>query len=668
METEPNEIAITDFLRMLPQMPQYSPKNKNYLIAGANPLYYLDDKSQEQQVAPLAASIDWSQVSPALVFFNKTQDSGASLIGSGVGGIFFRGQSFTPSKTGIISLAQFKFKVTGTPGTGNPMNVKIYASTGTAPNLKPTGAALATSDNLFPSTGWTSYTTTTFTFSGVNKITLTAGTQYIIVVTWNDGDNSNYFSVGSDDDLTGSGNASYSSDGAAWTVDATQQFWSYIYMGGVSSTILDGNIVHTIPSTDGTYSIYAITDTTHVYGITPTSIVDLGFPDGGTHSNSGGRLAIAAQKLFAVFAAQVYKNTIPATNGGWSSAGSGFTNSSVAFMEPFLDFIALGSSSNSSTTNNLIQHFDVTSFAISAGIDLGVGFNLLKEVNYNDKYLAIAAARIVNGGVQGYAQNYLFLWDGISARYNYAMRIPGEFIDMKVVDSVLQVAVQVSSTKSCIYYLNNTSLKKSLTPQISTIAGQISSNVANPLFDFKGFLGIHLNNTSDISDPLLIFGKDDAGDVEFIHSYGRKFDNLVVGYDGILFANEYVSGGNSTVYFLPTSGTYQQLFYKSQWVPVKNPSAIDIDYETSPQSGNDAISLKIYGRGEDIIAGITIVDGVPCQSATALADINTANILNQRRTRLDLGGFVGDEMMIRLKTTNSAWNPVIKGIYIITQK
>ena len=43
---------------------------------------------------------------------------------------------------------------------------------------------------------------------------------------------------------------------------------------------LDGNIVHFVASVDQTYSAYAITDTTHIYGMTISgeAIVDLGYP------------------------------------------------------------------------------------------------------------------------------------------------------------------------------------------------------------------------------------------------------------------------------------------------------------------------------------------------------------------------------------------------------
>lgn len=443
------------------------------------------------------------------------------------------------------------------------------------------------------------------------------------------------------------------------------------------SASIEGNIVHMIPSTESTYSVYAITDTTHVYGITTSGATDLGYPSGSSVSNTGGRLAIAGGILFAVYTSQIYKNTLPATIGGWTTAGSGISNpGGVHFMEPFLDFLAYADATSGGNPYQLIKKMNVSSFAQTSGIDFGVGFGITGMTNYNNKYLAVTVGKTSTGGAFGFPQNYLFLWNGISTLQGsgiYSTRIPGQFIDMKVIDSVLYVAVKGSKGRTALYTLGGSGsgiyLKKVLTSQYSTIftnAG-ISVNTVAALFDFKNYVGLHLDSTSDLSNPLLVFGQEGVGRFKFIHSYGRLFFQIVTGYDGNIFSSQYVISGNSNLFYLPSSGTYQQIFYKSQWIPVSKASAIDIDYETPPASGSDAINVKIYGRGEDIIAPISVVDGISCQSATALDAISTTTILNQRRTRLDLKGFVGDEVLIRITTVNSAWNPIIKGIYIITQ-
>lgn len=493
------EIPIENFLRMIPQVPEYSSRNPNYLISGVNPLSYLDDGSQEEQIAPLSASIDWT---------------------------------FPP---GVISSGE--------------------------------------------------------------------------------------------------------------------------------------NVVDMIPSTEGTYSVYFITDSTQVYGLSSTGFTSLGFPSGSSVSNAGGRLAIAAGYIFAIWQATVYRMELP--SGSWTAI-SGTTISypgGVHFMEPFLDFIALADSASGDTPYSYIDKLDPSAFTVTnppaAGIDLGTGIGIIGLKNYNDKYLAIAAGKTsYGGGVFGFAQNYIFLWDGISNTYNYSVRIPGKYVDMKVVDSVLYVAVESASSKSTVYYLDNTALKKSFNVQYSNFTFSKGSPVPCALFDFKNYLGINLNSptNNEITFPLMVQGQDEMGAIEFIHSSGRSFDQICTGFDGNIYANVYFPSGTSEIVYLPTvlpfSGIYQSILYKSQWIPVANLQSIDIYYDTPPQSGTDAINVTIFGRGEDILSG---------SSTTVLQSINPANFLTQKRTRLDVLGFTGDKVKIQLSTVNSAWQPKIRGIILITK-
>ena len=58
---------IKNFQKHTPDVPQYSDRNQNYLIAGANPTYYMDTSgTQEEQFAPLAASARWTTLSLTL--------------------------------------------------------------------------------------------------------------------------------------------------------------------------------------------------------------------------------------------------------------------------------------------------------------------------------------------------------------------------------------------------------------------------------------------------------------------------------------------------------------------------------------------------------------------------------------------------------------------------
>jgi len=111
------------------------------------------------------------------------------------------GQSFL-AIDGVADSAQFFVGKHGVP-TGT-LNVLIYASTGTFGNTttnKPTGSALATSDSVDLSTLMTdSFALSNFTFSGANRISLTAGTPYFAILNFvsTSSDLSNTVRVGQD--------------------------------------------------------------------------------------------------------------------------------------------------------------------------------------------------------------------------------------------------------------------------------------------------------------------------------------------------------------------------------------------------------------------------------------------------------------------------------------
>lgn len=146
------------------------------------------------------------------------------------GYIISYGQSFSVSTYNYtLTSAKFYLKKFGSP-TGN-ITAEIFAHTGTyGSNGKPTGSALATSDAVSIAGLSTSSQLISFTFSGVNQITLSAGTKYVVVVTYNGGDSSNGLSVGGDNvTRSASGNASYSTDNTSWTAYAAIDVIFYVY-------------------------------------------------------------------------------------------------------------------------------------------------------------------------------------------------------------------------------------------------------------------------------------------------------------------------------------------------------------------------------------------------------------------------------------------------------
>lgn len=90
-------------------------------------------------------------------------------------------QSFTMTTDGLLSSIILYLQRGGT--AARELIVYVKAHTGTyGVDGTPAGAALATSAAVDVSTLTTGYTLITFTFSGANRIRLTAGTQYCVVL------------------------------------------------------------------------------------------------------------------------------------------------------------------------------------------------------------------------------------------------------------------------------------------------------------------------------------------------------------------------------------------------------------------------------------------------------------------------------------------------------
>lgn len=127
------------------------------------------------------------------------------------------GQGFTASFTGILATASF-YIIKGIGSPTGPMYIEIYAATGLFTSTgTPTGAPLATSGSIDASTTTAGYVSTLFTFSGGNKITLTGGVNYYVVLKHTTGDASNQIYGGASNGTgTALGHSVYSTDGTAW--------------------------------------------------------------------------------------------------------------------------------------------------------------------------------------------------------------------------------------------------------------------------------------------------------------------------------------------------------------------------------------------------------------------------------------------------------------------
>jgi len=437
----------------------------------------------------------------------------------------------------------------------------------------------------------------------------------------------------------------------------------------VGVTNVEGNIVDIIASTEGTFSAYCITDTTRVYGLNKAGYHDLGYPSGSSVNNVGGRLACSGGFLLATYSSsnKVWLLALPGP-GSWSSVSSGTLSTNVGphLLEPFAEYVCVSDNTVSGNTANEIRLITLASSTIltTPALNLGTGWGIMQMKNYTNKYLAAAIGQVASGGiVQGHQQNYLVLWDAAFNTFNQSIPIPGKFLDMKVIDSVLYVAVQLNDSRTAVYYLSNITLKKLFTTQVSNISAATYAPVNCALFSYNNFVGVKLVDTNAANGslicPLLTSGSSESGPLEYIFGYGRTIDQLCVGYDGTLFTTMYVPSGNSRLFYKPdVPGTYLSIYYISQWIPVSNLAGLDIYYDEPPVLTGDKISVTIYGKGEDISAN-------GGNSTTPLNDITSTSAMTKKRTQLDVKGFTGDFLRVVLTTTvtgGSTWKPIIRGI------
>jgi hypothetical protein len=121
-------------------------------------------------------------------------------------------------------------------GIASPGNMvaKVYLATGEDQYRVPTGSPLATSDVVSSSVLTGSPTLITFTFSGVNKISISANTQYIITIEGPD-----YLFVGGHSGIVADRNGSFSPDnGINWFRYFTFSMANFIFYVYGSTTTL----------------------------------------------------------------------------------------------------------------------------------------------------------------------------------------------------------------------------------------------------------------------------------------------------------------------------------------------------------------------------------------------------------------------------------------------
>lgn len=409
---------------------------------------------------------------------------------------------------------------------------------------------------------------------------------------------------------------------------------------------LNGNIVDIIPAKDGSKDVFVVTDMANVYAFpyvdyyTPTSP--------GPGSNPAASLTIFNDDLLLTSpnwgSPAVYRNssTVPAIP--WTNSfGTLQVLSGKRYMEPFLDFCAISVGDASYGYGHLIKKI-TSSFTITDGIDLGVNWACLGMKNFNNKYLAIAAGW--KGGYT-YNSNYVFLWDGISSRYNNAYKLPGRYQDMKEIGGTLYVMVLEANNQSALYYFTGSittgGFKRVFKVGYFTVNSGIFGN--HSICNFKNYIAI--NNYPGLTL---------SGDTGFGQAKFQLTKDLIETFC-MGSANTVLYGGiNDQMYYYNVGGTtYNQLDYTTQWFDIEGSlNNVKIFYETPPVAGTDAIHTSIYYETDE--------NGT---SPQALADITPTTYQNGKYTLLDGKGIKFTMLKLKLTTTNiSTWRPIIRSIEI----
>jgi hypothetical protein len=248
--------------------------------------------------------------------------------------------------------------------------------------------------------------------------------------------------------------------------------------------------------------------------------------------------------------------------------------------------------------------------------------------------------------------NYLFLWDGIQvSSYNYAIQMPGKFVDMKALTSNLYLLVQEGINLYGLYVLNSLSWKKVLT---------LSNVTATGLAIYNNRIAVNI--TAGLYTGILIW--DPLTGARFVIDSRNSFTSMSAGSNRHLYA-----GSVHTVYStstVPSATPYSNINYLSHFIylphEVGQIPRINVYYDTPPSITGDQIQVTIYSDLDDV----TNVGSGP-NTTTVLNAITNTSHDTPKRTYLDGLGALANRFKIGLTTTlasGSTWKPIIRAIKI----
>jgi hypothetical protein len=208
------------------------------------------------------------------------QNTAGTTTGTGFGTPAWTGQTFIPAVTGILVKADIQLFCNGCGATPPNLTLSVRNTSGGLP----TGADLANTTIL--GSTFASGSTVTFTASFGSPATLTAGTQYALILRPVSAPaGSGYFWIRSSPSTYASGQRVLSSDsGSTWTADSTRDynFKTYMQTGFASSGNLVSGVKDANPPTGS-----APTWTTLSWNATIPASTSLNFQAAGSNNANG---------------------------------------------------------------------------------------------------------------------------------------------------------------------------------------------------------------------------------------------------------------------------------------------------------------------------------------------------------------------------------------------
>lgn len=440
--------------------------------------------------------------------------------------------------------------------------------------------------------------------------------------------------------------------------------------GGVGGSI-NGNIIQILPATVTKvttpnvidYDVFILTDNAYVYGVSQSQVTSLGRAQVVTGDNTGriqigfgGYLIYVSSLANAVYTLPLSDGSVAQSTTWVAGSGSGTTKYygwTIASVEPFSNYLALSSAASSPITQSIVNLYPYsTGFTLGPQyqMDLGAGWNIIRLQNWNNQYLAIGATfsgnKVLTNPSTASTSNlsYIFFWNGVSARYQYSVRVPGGLVDMIVSNGTVYCVVLERYNQYGLYKVSGQRMTKvcGLNLGVNTTPGQA-------LFVYPFGVGVNVGN------PTGAFCITENG--------GEEFRFLIFsGTSGNLFglgSSGYPYTSYQSLIYTESTSNLAQITAISQWIPLSTKlTSVDVMYDSAPTQVGDYIRVTLYSWAEDQ------TDGVLLQQLT---DITSTTYDTKIKTTLDAKGLTPNMAKVKVETYSapgSAWRPVIRQVQL----